>query len=78
MQFSPQAASLENFGYTLVLIRQKSIIATVTLQQIYAFRIILNVAKVKVKLSLCFNWAPRHEGVLGEWKYSPTHSWPRY
>jgi hypothetical protein len=21
--------------------------------------------KVKVKLSLCFNWAPRHEGVLG-------------
>jgi len=22
-------------------------------------------SKVKVKLSLCFNWAPRHEGVLG-------------
>jgi hypothetical protein len=21
--------------------------------------------KVKVKLSLCFKWAPRHEGVLG-------------
>jgi hypothetical protein len=21
--------------------------------------------KVKVKLSLCFNWAPRHESVLG-------------
>jgi hypothetical protein len=30
---------------------------------------------VKVKLSLCFfNWAPRHEGVLGEWRYSCTHS----
>jgi hypothetical protein len=24
--------------------------------------------------SLCFNWAPRHEGVLGEWRYSSTHS----
>jgi len=23
---------------------------------------------VKVKLSLCFNWAPRHEGVMGEWR----------
>jgi hypothetical protein len=30
--------------------------------------------KVKVKLPLWFNWAPRHEGVLGEWRYSPTHS----
>jgi hypothetical protein len=30
--------------------------------------------KIKVKLSLCFNWAPRHEGVLGEWWYSSTHS----
>jgi hypothetical protein len=29
---------------------------------------------IKVKLSLCFNWAPRHEGVLGEWRYSSTHS----
>jgi hypothetical protein len=28
----------------------------------------------KVKLSLCFNWAPRHEGVLGEWRHSSTHS----
>jgi hypothetical protein len=28
---------------------------------------------VKVKLSLCFNWAPSHEGVLGEWRYG-THS----
>jgi hypothetical protein len=27
--------------------------------------------KVKVNLSLCFNWAPRHKGVLGEWRYSP-------
>jgi hypothetical protein len=29
---------------------------------------------VKVKLSLCFNYAPRHEGVLGKWMYSSTHS----
>jgi hypothetical protein len=29
---------------------------------------------VKVKVSLCFNWAPRHGGVLGEWRYSSTHS----
>jgi hypothetical protein len=25
-------------------------------------------------LFLCFNWAPRHEGVLGEWRYSSIHS----
>jgi hypothetical protein len=30
--------------------------------------------KVKVKLSLCFNRAPRSEGVLGGWKCSSTHS----
>jgi len=30
--------------------------------------------KGKVRLSLCFNWAPRHEGVLGEWRYSSIHS----
>jgi hypothetical protein len=28
----------------------------------------------KVKLSLCFNRAPRHEGILGEWRYITTHS----
>jgi hypothetical protein len=28
----------------------------------------------KVKLSLCFNGAPSHEGLLGEWRYSSTHS----
>jgi hypothetical protein len=27
-----------------------------------------------VELSLCFNRAPRHKGVLGEWRYSSTHS----
>jgi hypothetical protein len=26
------------------------------------------------KLSLWFNWAPHHESVLGEWRYSSTHS----
>jgi len=30
--------------------------------------------KVKVKLSLCFNWSPCHEGILEEWRYSSTHS----
>jgi hypothetical protein len=25
-------------------------------------------------LSLCFNWAPYHVGMLGEWRYSSTHS----
>jgi hypothetical protein len=30
--------------------------------------------KVKVKLSLFFNQAPRHGGVLGEWRYSSAHS----
>jgi hypothetical protein len=34
-------------------------------------------SKVKVKLSLCFNWAPRHEGVLEEWRYSSI-LWPRH
>jgi len=24
-------------------------------------------------LSLCLNREPRHEGVLGEWRYSSTH-----
>jgi hypothetical protein len=33
---------------------------------------LLHSIQVKVKLSLCFNWAPRHEGVLGEWRYSST------
>jgi hypothetical protein len=32
------------------------------------------VLEVKVKLSLCFNSAQRHEGVLGEWLYNSTHS----
>jgi hypothetical protein len=31
--------------------------------------------KVKVKLSLCFNWAPWHEGIFGDWRYSSTHFW---
>jgi hypothetical protein len=35
---------------------------------------LLRLCKVKVKLSLCFNWAPRHASVLGEWRYSSTRS----
>jgi hypothetical protein len=30
--------------------------------------------KLKVKFSMFFNWAPRHEGVLGEWRYSSIYS----
>jgi hypothetical protein len=37
-------------------------------------RLMTNCVEGKVKLSLCFNWAPRHEGVLGDWRYSATHS----
>jgi hypothetical protein len=36
--------------------------------------LLLTSNKVKVKLSLCFNWAPRRGGVLWEWRYSSTHS----
>jgi len=32
----------------------------------------------KVNLSLCFKWAPRHHGVLGEWRYSSKYFWPRH
>jgi len=39
-----------------------------------AFGSLFWLLKVKVKLSLCFNWSPRHDGVLGECKYSSTHS----
>jgi hypothetical protein len=34
----------------------------------------IQLVKGKVKLSLCFNRAPRHEDVLGEWRCSSTHS----
>jgi hypothetical protein len=33
-----------------------------------------SVSTSPLKLSLCFSWAPRHEDVLGEWRYSSTHS----
>jgi hypothetical protein len=35
---------------------------------------VLLLVKVKVKLSLCFNWAPCHKGIFGEWRYSSMHS----
>jgi hypothetical protein len=34
----------------------------------------LGVIFIKGKLSLCFNLAPCHEGMLGEWRYSSIHS----
>jgi hypothetical protein len=30
----------------------------------------------KVKLSLCFNQVPHHEGILGKRRYRAMHSWP--
>jgi hypothetical protein len=33
---------------------------------------------VKVKVYPCFNQAPRHEALWGEWRCSSTHSWPRH
>jgi hypothetical protein len=30
------------------------------------------------KVVAVLNWAPRHEDVLGEWRYSSTHFWPRH
>jgi hypothetical protein len=34
----------------------------------------LHVRSENVRLSLCFFWVPRHEWVLGEWRYSSTYS----
>jgi hypothetical protein len=33
-----------------------------------------NIKLYTILNNMCFNWAPRHEGVLGEWRYSFTHS----
>jgi hypothetical protein len=47
----------------------------------YTVKLIQNVEhteygkKVKVKLSLCFRWAPHHEGVLGECISNPVHKY---
>jgi hypothetical protein len=35
---------------------------------------LLNKGERKFVLVFFVNWAPRHEGVSGEWKYSSTHS----
>jgi hypothetical protein len=48
-QFSLQPASPGTFGYTLVCELANDLM--------WSFK---NVKKVKVKLSLCFSWAPRH------------------
>jgi hypothetical protein len=33
----------------------------------------MSIEMYSYKVPLCFNWAPRHEGVLGECRYSSTH-----
>jgi hypothetical protein len=53
--------SPETFGYTLANL-DKELIAKVTKNNLTG-----------TSLSLCFNWAPRYEGLLGEWMYSFTH-----
>jgi hypothetical protein len=55
------------------MLRKHSLHTLIT-QNLAAGRV-SEVVKVKVKLSLCFffNRWPRHEGVLGERRYSPTH-----
>jgi hypothetical protein len=35
---------------------------------------LMMMSQIKVRLSLCFNWAPCQWGVLGKWRYSATHS----
>jgi hypothetical protein len=45
--------------------------------QIFEFCSLFHLWKVKGKVVPVLNKAPRHEDVLGEWKYSSTHSWPR-
>jgi hypothetical protein len=37
-----------------------------------------SLGNVKVKLSLCFNWAPRHESVLGSGDIAPLILWLRH
>jgi hypothetical protein len=32
----------------------------------------------KGKVAPMLSWAPRHEQVLGEWRYCSMHSWPRH
>jgi hypothetical protein len=58
--------------YCLLLTNQHLVYCgTVQSKAAYTFGLLV---KLKVKVSLCFNWAPRQEGVLGEWRYSSTHS----
>jgi hypothetical protein len=55
--------------------------ARVTMVTIVLFRIRMRYYRFQTqqfKWKSCFNWAPRHEGVLWEWTYSSTHSWPRH
>jgi hypothetical protein len=40
----------------------------------HPYKTTCKIMKVKGKVVLCFNWAPRHEGVLGKWRYSSAHS----
>jgi hypothetical protein len=40
--------------------------------------IIFSLYPIEVMSSLCFNWAPRLEGVLEEWWYSSTPSWTQH
>jgi hypothetical protein len=65
---TPQATLTTSAGFTILLHWNKKF------SEEFKMLTSLLILKVKVKLSLCFNWAPHHEGVLGEVKYSSTHS----
>jgi hypothetical protein len=44
----------------------------------FCFRLV-PLKKLQVAVAyLCFNWALRHEGVLGEWKHNSTHSFTSF
>jgi len=42
----------------------------------FIFAVIFFFCKVKVRLSRCFNWAPRHGGLLGSGGIAPLILWP--
>jgi hypothetical protein len=41
-----------------------------------SWKIVFGSTRMQVIPALFFKWAPSHEGVLEEWSYSSTHSWP--
>jgi hypothetical protein len=58
-----QVAEMEKHCTLFIL---KVVYRTSSVKQLYETKHkCISLKSVKVKLSLCFNWAPHHEGVLG-------------